>query len=107
MTATRGPFGSGRYWNATAQSTTSATLVTLTMPVCLNMAFHTLADPASAPVCEAAARAPCSLRPPFHRMTGFRRATSRATSKKRRPSLTPSMYATIVLVCSSWPKYSR
>ena len=61
------------------------------MPVCLNIAFQMLAEPASAPVCEAAALAPCSLMPPFHRMMGFLRPTSRATSKKRRPSLTPSM----------------
>ena len=91
MTATRRPLGSGRWWNATAQSTTSATLVTSMMPVCRNIARQTAADPARAPVCEAAALAPCALMPPFQRTMGLRRPTSRATSKKRRPSLTPSM----------------
>ena len=45
MTATRRPLGSGRWWNATAQSTTSATLVTSMMPVCLNIARQTARRP--------------------------------------------------------------
>ena len=49
-----------------------------------------LLRPASAPVCEAAARCPLAKRPTLSASSGFGRVTWRASSMKRRPSLIPS-----------------
>ncbi len=58
-------------------------------------------DPASEPVCEAAATAPRFERPDLITTTGFFRVAVLRTSTRRPPFFTPSMYMKMTSVMSS------
>ena len=85
----------------------SSILDTGTARHCRTAASQTASGMAIEPVCEPMARAPSLLRPPFQITTGFFEAASFRTLKKRRPSLTPSTYIPMTLICGSEAKYSR
>jgi hypothetical protein len=82
-----------------AVSTSSSMSSTSITPSWRIAALFTSADPVMDAVCEAAALAPYSERPTFSATIGLpRRAALRAASKKRCPSLKPSISATITLM---------
>ncbi len=60
-------------------------------PVCLKAASKAMSDPASAPVCDEAARAPASVPPDLSRTMGFTFVAFCAISMNRLPSTTSSM----------------
>lgn len=72
-----------------------------TAPACRTIALNTAFDVASDPVCDAVARAPASVTPPFHTTTGFIEAARRNDAINRGPSFTPSMYIAITFVSAS------
>ena len=106
-TATREPRGSGCVANVAAASNASSTVPGRVAPAWWHMPSKIRSSDASAPVCEAAARWPPAVTPPFRRTSGLRRATLLIRSKKPRPSETPSTYASATVVASSAAKYSR
>jgi hypothetical protein len=79
-------------WTAklAAISNASSTVAARVRPAWWHMPSNTLSSLASAPVCEAAARCPPAVTPPFKTTSGFRIAACRAWSKKRLPSSIPS-----------------
>ena len=90
MTATRRPRARGERTNAWQASISSPGESTRTMPASRQAAAITASLETSAPVCEAAPRAPAAERPLLSRMTGFRAVAARAASTKARPSATSS-----------------
>ncbi len=62
--------------------------------------------PASAAVCEEAARAPAAVRPAFTTKIGLWRVSLRASWKKRRASPKPSRYMRITRMAASSAQYS-
>ena len=73
-TATRGPRGSGCLESSTATSASSSSESAWVTPACRNTASTAVIDPASAAVCDPAARWPAPVRPPFIARIGFFRA---------------------------------
>ncbi len=69
--ATRFPFGTGSSSNAMAMSNRSSTVSTRITPDWPSSASTATSAPASAPVCELAARAPTPVRPAFTTTIGF------------------------------------
>jgi hypothetical protein len=61
------------------------------MPVFSKISSVAMSTPASDPVWDEAALAPCSVRPAFMASTGFRTATPRAVSRNSRGSENPSV----------------
>ncbi len=100
-TATDRPWGRGHHARARAQSNISSVVSARITPARSKAALKALSWPASAPVCDAAARRPLAKRPTLSAMTGFCLVTRRACSTKRRPSLTPSRYRLSTRVCGS------
>ena len=92
--------------NASAVSKRSCTPCARITPVCLNAASKATSEPASAPVCDEAARAPASVPPDFKRMMGLTLVAFCATSMNRLPSTTSSIYPRMRLVSGSVMKYS-
>ncbi len=78
-TATRRPRGSGCDENKAAASISSSSVRARSTPAWRNSASIAASDPASAAVCELAARAPAAVVPAFSARIGFRRATRRAS----------------------------
>ncbi len=78
-TATRRPRGNGWRESSTATSASSSSESARITPACWNSASTAVVEPASAAVCEPAARWPAVVRPPFIARIGFFRATRRAT----------------------------
>ncbi len=89
--ASRGPAGRGCLANASAMWNRSAMRSTRSTPERRKAASSTSSRPASAPVWEAAARAPASVRPGLRTMIGLLSATSRAAERKARASPIVSM----------------
>ena len=83
-TATRLPVGSGWFANSVEISNSSSSVSARMTPACLNSASTATSDPARAAVCEAAARRPDVLRPPFTAKIGLRAPTRRAMRANRR-----------------------
>ena len=83
-TATERPPGSG--WVASSEATSSSrpSVSARMTPACWKSASTASSEPASAAVCEPAARMPARLRPLFMASIGLRRATRRAIRPKRR-----------------------
>jgi hypothetical protein len=77
---------------------------TRSTPARLNAASSTSSLPVSEPVCDAAARADCALRPALMTMIGLLRATSRAAERKDRASPMVSMYMRMACVFGSSPR---
>ena len=71
------------------------------MPARRTAASNTASEPASAPVCEAAAFAPAGARPAFTTITGLLRAAARAADMNLRAALTDSMYIRMARVPGS------
>ena len=90
ITAMRRPRARGERTNAWQASTRSPGESTRTIPASRQAAAITASLDTSAPVCEAAPRAPAAERPLLSRITGFSRAAARAASTKARPSATSS-----------------
>ena len=63
----------------------------VTTPAWRAAASQTAAEPAMAPVCDAAALLPNSVSPARSTTTGLTAVVRLATSRKRRPSSMPSM----------------
>ena len=84
------PFGRDRWWSASIASIICSKLSTETMPVWLHSVFQTRVETASVPVCDADARIPASVCPPFSTTIGFARDISRADRSRRSPSRMPS-----------------
>ena len=82
-TATRGPRGSGWRERSTATSARSSSESAWITPAWRKTASTAVIEPASAAVCDPAARCPAPVRPPFIARIGFLRATRRAS----RPNL--------------------
>ena len=83
--ATRSPFGGGWFARIVATSNISSSVSVRITPAWRNRASTVTSEAASsAPVWEAAARAPAALRPDFTAMIGLRRLTSRASRANRR-----------------------
>ena len=76
------------------------------MPHCWNRASTSVSVAASAPVCEAAARAPAADRPALTATIGLRRETSRAMRMNRRGFPKLSTYIRITPVRGSSAQYS-
>ena len=81
MMPTRFPAGIGWVAKAMAARIISPSSVKERMPVFSKISSVAISTPAREPVWEEAALAPCSVRPAFMASTGFRAATSRATSR--------------------------
>ncbi len=90
ITATRRPRARGARTNAWQASISSPGESTRTMPASRQAAAITASLETSAPVCDAAPRAPAAERPLLSRITGFSAAAVRAASTKARPSATSS-----------------
>ena len=103
MMAMRGAFGriGPAIARASIASKNSSVSSVSTAPACRQAAWKTAAGPASAPVCEAAARRPASELPPLRTTTGLRPAARAAAATKRRPSGTCSMKQAMSVVASS------
>ena len=80
--ATRRPRGTGWWARSVATSNSSSSVFVRMMPACRNSASTIASLEASAPVCDAAARAPAADRPALTAMIGLRRATRRAIRLK-------------------------
>ena len=89
-TATLGPDGNGWVANVAATSKASSIVAALTAPAWRTAPSNTRSDVARAPVCDAAARAPPLVAPPFTITTGLRRLTRCVASTRARPSATCS-----------------
>ena len=83
-TATPVPRGSGWDERSAATSTSSSSVALRMTPACRNSAATAASEPASAAVCELAAREPARVTPLFIARIGFVRATRRAIRPKRR-----------------------
>ncbi len=90
MMTIRSPRCGGRREKPIRASTHSSNPVTGTAPVCRTTPSHISREPASAPVCEAAARLPSGVRPTFQTITGFLTDASYRALRNRGPSLIPS-----------------
>ena len=86
ITATRRPCARGERTKAWQASTSSPGESTRTMPASRQAAAITASLVTSAPVWEAAPRAPAAERPLLSRITGFWRTAARAASTNARPS---------------------
>ena len=104
--ATRSPSGSGSWLNAIARSNRSITVSTRITPYCASSASIALSRPASAPVCDDAARAPDAVRPLFTAMIGLVRVTSRAIRANFCGLPKFSRYMRITRVAGSAAQYS-
>ena len=102
---TRGPAGSGCVESARATSNISPTESTRRTPVCSRSASTATSGPASAPVCDAAARPPSAVRPAFTQTTGFVRVRRRATGVKCRGLPKLSRYMSTIFVAGSSCQY--
>ena len=71
------------------------------MPARRIAASNTMSDPASAPVCEAAALCPPPARPALTTITGLLRAAARAADMNLRGASIDSMYSRIERVRAS------
>ena len=98
MMPMRSPVEGAMYRRPFSTSTISSRLLTLIAPACRTRDSQTVFSVAREAVCEETARAPSAVCPPFQMTTGLRLHTSLRTSKKRRPSLTPSTYMPTILV---------
>ena len=87
---TLGPLGSGWVAKVAAASKASSTVAARVTPACRQAPSKRRSSDASAPVWEAAARAPPGLAPPFNTTMGLRAARGAMRSKKERPSGRPS-----------------
>ena len=87
----RRPRGRGCLPSVSAISNRSAIESTRKTPVRRKAAVSTSSLPTSAPVCEAATRAACGVRPPLMTMIGLRSATSREADRNARASPIDSM----------------
>ena len=74
---------------------------TRSMPARRIAASNTMSEPASAPVCEAAALTPLPARPALTTITGLLRAAARAADMNLRGASIDSMYSRIERVCAS------
>ncbi len=77
--------------SVSAARNSSCRLFTRSMPARAMAASNTASEPASAPVCEAAARWPCADRPLLMTMTGLLRAAARAADMNLRGDSIDSM----------------
>lgn len=92
----------GRAWaRVSAASNSASSVSTRSMPARRKAASSTTSEPASAPVCEAAARAPEEARPALTTMTGLLRAAWRAADMNLRAALMDSAYIRIARVEAS------
>ena len=105
--ATFGPLGRDNFSRADMVQMRSSFVFTEIMPVCLHSASHISREPAIEAVCELTAREPPSVRPPFHKTSGFLGLISFAISKRARPSLAPSRYMPMISVSSSSARYRK
>ena len=85
------PTGRCAFPRASAQSKSWRTVSTRMMPGPAEKGVIDSSTPAMAPVWEAAARAPASLRPDLAEMMGLIRETARAALMKRRGLVMPSI----------------
>ena len=69
-------------------------------------ASNTMSEPASAPVCEAAAFTPWAERPALTTITGLLRAAARAADMNLRGDSIDSMYSKMDRVCASLARWS-
>ena len=83
-TATRRPFGSGCDESSVATSISSSSEAARMTPAWRKRASTPASEPASAAVCELAARWPLAEVPLLSARIGLRRATRRASRPKRR-----------------------
>ena len=95
------PMGDLKRVRISAARNSSSRLSTRSMPARAMAASTTLSAPASAPVCEAAAFWPCSLRPALTTITGLLRAAERAADMNLRAWSTDSMYSRMARVWGS------
>ena len=79
----------------------SCNVLTRNMPARAIAASNTMSEPASAPVCEAAASWPCAERPAFTTITGLLRAAARAADMNLRGDSIDSAYSRIARVLAS------
>ena len=98
---TRSPIGARKRVSTSAARNSCSRLSTRSMPARAMAASYTSSEPASAPVCEAAARLPCSLRPALTTITGLLRAAARAADMNLRAPSIASMYSRMARVCGS------
>ena len=84
ITPTRRPAGSGWLERSAAASTSSSSVVARSTPAWWKSASTAVSEPASAAVCDPAAREPAGVEPAFRARIGLRRATRRATREKVR-----------------------
>ena len=89
--ARAGPRGGGCIDRISAMLKRSGMVVTRRTPARRKAASKTASDPASAPVCDAAALAPASCRPDFTTITCLVRLTLRAALRNLRTSPIDSM----------------
>ena len=89
-TTVRLPRGSGCVAKVAAHSKACSTVAARSAPTCAATPSKMRSSLASEPVWLAAARLPSAATPPFSSTSGFRAASARAASAKRRPSGTPS-----------------
>ena len=90
ITTIRSPRWGGRREKPIRASTHASNPATGTAPVCLTTPSHISREPASAPVCEAAAWLPSGVRPTFQTITGFSTDASCRAVRNRGPFLIPS-----------------
>ncbi len=76
--------------SVSAASKSCCNVSTRSMPARRTAASNTASEPASAPVCEAAAACPWAERPAFTRMTGLLRAAARAADMNLRGAVIDS-----------------
>ena len=101
------PAGEGVLARNLHQLKASSTFSARRTPHCLMMASKISSEPASEPVCEAAAMAPRSDRPDLMTTTGIFWVVFLTASMSRSPSRTPSMYIKTIFVWGSVTRYSR
>ena len=106
-TATRGPLGNGCVERIRAASRNSESVRARWTPACRKSASTAASELARAAVCEAAARAPAALAPPFNASTGFPRETRRAIRANRAGFPKLSRYRATTAVAASSSQYSR
>ncbi len=99
--ATRSPAGSGQRSRARAVSNSSSIVSARSTPHWSRKAVTVTSAPASAPVCEEAARAPSSVRPDLTIRIGFFRPIRLAISVKRRGLPNDSRYMQMTFVSGS------
>ena len=101
MRASRLP-ADGFAWSSTFTASTAASSPSAAMAPHWRMTPRQMAwGAASEAVWDVAARAPASVRPPFHTTTGLRAVASRRARAKRGPSRTPSTYMAMASVSGS------